>query len=308
MFIDLRRIRSFVALAEHGGFRVAAEALGVSQPTLSAHIMELEAELRVPLVSRTTRRVRLTSMGDKFLARARRAIEELESAALELRDEAALKRGRVIVACNPTLAEYTMPAVVRAFADKFPAVTVEVIDDISTSVERYVIDGAADFGIAPTPRAAALNYQKLADDRFVAALPVGVPLGNRPRLALADLTGERMIAMLPGTSIRRTVEEAFDRAGLPYEPKFMVRHHTTALGLVEAGLGVAIVPENAVAQPRLERLRVVEIDDPPVVRDLCLLNRRGEALTPASVEFVAVLRRAINKAARKPDRRSSHES
>ena len=108
MRLDLRRIRSFRAVAEHGGFRAASEVLGISQPTLSAHIAELERELRVALLSRNTRRVCLTRMGERFLNRARRALDDLELAALEIRDEAAMQRGRVVLVCTPTLATHAI--------------------------------------------------------------------------------------------------------------------------------------------------------------------------------------------------------
>ncbi len=138
MDIDLRRIRSFLALAEHGGFGVAADALGVSQPTLSAHIAELEVELGVPLVSRTTRRVRLTPLGEKFLVRARRAVEDIQHVTDEIRDEAALQRGRVIVASTRMLATHTVAAAIRIFQEKFPGVIVQIIDDLTPMVERMV--------------------------------------------------------------------------------------------------------------------------------------------------------------------------
>ena len=172
MSLELRRIRSFRAVAEHGGFRAAAEALGISQPTLSAHIAELEAELRVPLVARTTRQVRLTPMGERFLVHAKRALDELEHAALELRDQAALERGRVLLACTPTMVAHAVPTAIAAFRDRYPGIAVEVVDDNSGNVERRVLEGAADLGIGPKPdRPGGLSYQSLTSDRFVAVFP-----------------------------------------------------------------------------------------------------------------------------------------
>ena len=290
MNLDLRRIRSLIALAEHGGFRAAADSLGLSQPTLSAHIAQLETVLGAPLVSRTTRVVRLTTMGKRFLNRARRAVEEVELAVLELRDEAALKRGRVAVACTPTLAAHILPAAIRKFNESYAGISVQVIDDVAPAVERHVLEGAADIGFTAKPeRTAALVYQRLAIDPFVAVLSLENPLAGAARLALRELAQEQMIALAPGTSIRRRIEYGFAEAGLRYEPRFEVRHHSTALGLAEAGLGVAILPRVALPQTRPRGLRVIVIDEPKLTRELGRIHRRGEALSPAALGFIRAL-------------------
>jgi DNA-binding transcriptional LysR family regulator len=297
--MDLKRIRSFLAVAEHGGFRVAAEALGISQPALSAHIAELEAELKVPLVARTTRSVRLTPMGDRFLARARRALDELQTAALELRDEAALQRGRIVVACTPTLAAHRIPLVVGAFMKAFPAIAVEVLDDAAPVVERLVANGGADLGVAPLPeRASSLGCSPIAKEKFVAVVPAGDPSAERPRVALQELAARPLIALPSGTSIRGIVEKAFANAGLAYEPLIEVRHHTSALGLVQAGVGSAILPESALSLLGLPKIRVLDLD-PAVVRDLGILHRRGEVLSPAANAFIGILHQTFANAAAK---------
>ena len=104
MYPSLTKIRSFIAVAEHASFRRASEDMLLSQPALSTHIRDLEAELGVTLLSRTTRSVRLTSAGEHFLIRVKRVVSELQSAVLELKDQATLRRGRVTIACLPTIA------------------------------------------------------------------------------------------------------------------------------------------------------------------------------------------------------------
>jgi DNA-binding transcriptional LysR family regulator len=294
--LDLRRIRSFRAVAEHGGFRAASDALCISQPTLSAHIAELEAELRVALFSRTTRRVRLTRMGERFLNRARRALDDLELAALEIRDEAALERGRVVLVCTPTLATHAISSALRAFRQKFPAVAIELIDEPSGTVERRLIEGEADIGVAPRPeRMASLAYHQLGRDRFVAVIAQAMAGSTTRVMNIVDLAGMPMISMMPGTSMRTTIEHAFVSAGLTYEPALEVRNHSTLLGLAEAGLGVAILPESAVTGGDERRIRVIELQNPAIVRDIGIIQRRGEALAPAAMELSKVLRRTMSK-------------
>jgi DNA-binding transcriptional LysR family regulator len=235
-------------------------------------------------------------MGERFLARTRRALEELQTAALELRDEAALARGRVILACTPTLAAHAVPPALHAFRQKFPAIAITIIDDSSDMVERRVADGAADIGVAPRPeRAANLGYHSLARDEFMAVVPAKALDIVGHTIPLAVIAGEPMISLLPGTSMRRTVELAFARADLRYEPAFEVRDHSTALGLAEAGLGVAILPKSAVARPHERGTRSYGITKPEISRDVGILLRRGEVLAPAAAELTKLLKRSMAK-------------
>ena len=293
--LDLRRIRSFRAVAEHGGFRAASEALGISQPTLSAHIAELEGELQVTLLSRTTRRVRLTRIGERFLNRARRALEDLELAAHEVRDEAALQRGRVVLVCTPTLATHAISPALRIFRKKFPAVAVELIDEPSGMVERRLIEGEADIGLAPKPeRMGSLAYHHVRQDVFVAVMPSGWMSAKTSVADLANLASMPLISMMPGTSMRTTIEQAFVAAGLRYEPAFEVRNHSTLLGLAEAGFGVAILPQSAVSAAPDRDLQVVHLRNPKITRDIGIIQRRGVVLAPAAAELARVLKRSIS--------------
>jgi DNA-binding transcriptional LysR family regulator len=294
MTLDLRRIRSFHALAEHGGFGRAAEAVGVSQPTLSAHIAELEAELGVPLVLRTTRRVRLTTLGAKFLARSLRAVEELQHVTVEIRDEASLQRGRVIVASIRVLSAHVVSAAVRRFQLRFPGVIVQVLDDLANNVERYVVDGQADMALAPRPEHAALTYQHLLTEQFLLGSPRS---WERPGSAKSplDLIADSFIAMSPGSNIRRTIDQALATVGVKVRPRFEVRDHNTAVGMVQAGLGVTLLPESAFPKNTGKTLQLAQLHEPRITRDIGLVCPRGVDLTPNAKAFVAILRRVINK-------------
>jgi len=294
MDIDLRRIRSFLALAEHGGFGVAAEALGVSQPTLSTHIAQLEAELGVPLVSRTTRRVRLTPLGQRFLTRARRAVEEIQHVTIEIRDEAALQRGRVIVASTRILTGHIIVPAIRTFQEKFPRVIVQIIDDLTPAVERCVSNGEADFGVAPRPENPSLGFQHLMSEEFILATPRSSS-PNRATDLSSNIGGNEFITMPPGSNIRRIIDQAFSTVGVTIRPKFEVHDHNTALGLVQAGLGITLLPESAFPKAASKLLSLSRIREPHVFRDLGLLYQRGNKLAPITSELIAIIRRVINK-------------
>lgn len=292
--LDLRRVRSFLALAEHGGFGAAAEALGISQPTLSAHIAELETELGVPLVLRTTRRMRLTALGEKFLARARRAVEDLEHATDEIRDEASLERGRVIVASTRILAAHALSDAVRIFEQKYPGVIVQILDDLTPVVERMVAEREADFGVAPRPEHPALGFNHLSSEEFMLAWPRSSPPAG-PDSAAAEVVGSRLIAMPAGSNIWRIIDQAFLSVGIKLEPKFVVRDHNTAIGMVQAGLGITLLPQTAFSKDALKTLHLSRLRDVRVSRDLGLIFLHGYKPTRSAGQLFTILRRVIHR-------------
>ena len=133
--LPLRQVATFVCLAETQSFRRAAERLRLSQPAVSAHIRELERQVGVALVHRTTRHVSLTNEGKAFAARARRALDELEMASQDLRELAAVHRGRVVVACIVPMMAMVVPTVIRRVKELHPGLEIEIRDVLSAQLD-----------------------------------------------------------------------------------------------------------------------------------------------------------------------------
>src|SRR4051812_13504293 len=128
--MDLRRLRYFAALAEHGHFTRAAESLHVAQPALSQQIRRLEEELGLPLVHRTTRRVALTEAGELLAARARRILAEVDAASAEMADLAGVRAGRVVVGAMQSLGAFDLSALLAAFHERHPGVELTVREEV----------------------------------------------------------------------------------------------------------------------------------------------------------------------------------
>lgn len=287
---SLNKVRSFIAVAEHASFRRAAESLNLSQPALSAHVRNLEDGLGVSLLSRTTRSVRLTREGERFLVRSKRAVLELEGAVRELQDEAALRRGRVTVACVPTIASSMLPLALARFAERYPGVRVHILDEVAETLYQRVLSRDADLGIGPAPpRSSDLTFDTLADDHFIAVFPRDHALAGRETVALEQVVRFPFLALAPRTNVRTVLESAFAAAGHVLDPVYEVSHHYTLGGMVEAGLGVTALPSmslSVLGHPLLESARIVE---PEITRDIGILRRRGDAATPAASEFLEVV-------------------
>jgi len=168
---DLQQLQAFIAVAERGSFRSAADHIHLSPPALSRRIEKLESIIGTRLFNRTTREVELTSLGRVFLDRARSAIDDLESAMLGISDIAATRSGRVTVACVPSAALYFLPQVIRSFSAKYPSIRIRVIDESMNQTLQSVLTGESDFGIGfMSNLMPEITFEAIHSDPFVLAM------------------------------------------------------------------------------------------------------------------------------------------
>ena len=283
---DLNDLLSFRAVAELGNFRKAAEAVHLSQPAFSRRIDKLEQALGVRLLERTTRRVTLTAVGRDFERKVRELLDELDTTLLGIRGVAATRMGEVTVACVPSTVYYYVSEVVRRFHDQSPRVRVKVLDAGANEVLDAVARGVADFGLnfmgAQEPD---MDFTPLVEERFVAACRRDHAIARLRRVSWATLGQHDFIAVGRSSGNRLLLDQAL--AGVEGRPVaiYETQHVTTALGLVEAGLGVAAVPAMAMPGPDHPLLATVPLVDPVVTRKIGLIRRRGRSLSPAAQQL-----------------------
>jgi len=289
--LSTTRLLTFVAVAECGGFRRAAEQLHRSQSAISAHIRQLEAELGVPLFHRTTRRVSLTAEGERLLARARRALAELQAGVRELRDEADLQRGRVVIGVPPTISSTRLPRIVAAFQQRYPGIAVQIREDFAANILERVRREELDFAIAPRVEGAqAFTFEPILRDAFRVVLPPGDHRAGAPEIALAGIADAPFLALPPATALRRALDEAWRSQGRVLTPAFEVMHHLTLLAMVEAGLGVTVLPALCLPAAGTTTLQTARLVEPALAREISLTTLRGQALSPAAAACAEMVR------------------
>ena len=267
------------------------------QPAVSAHIRDLERYFGVPLVHRTTRRVSLTAEGKALAARARRAFQELELASQDVRDFAAVHRGRVVVACVPPMMASVIPKLVRRLAEEFPAVEIEIRDVLPNEVEQLVDQGDADFGIGPQPRSPTLAFKALMRDYFAGAVPLNHALAKRNSVKLEELLKYPLVMTTSHTNARTIFDQAVQRLQQPVRPRFELVHNFSVGRLVAVGLGLTIVPTTAIPSLGAEQLAIVDLKSPRIFRELGVLSRPQSRPSPSVRAFITVLDDVVRAAA-----------
>jgi DNA-binding transcriptional LysR family regulator len=289
MKIDALGVQAFVALAEHESFRRAAASLFISQAAISRRLKNLEAYLGVELVERSTRRFALTRIGTGFLPQAKRLLAELQSSLQQIRETGVLRGGDVTLACVPTVGVQYLPRIIESYARAYPDNRVRVLDHSSAGVARSVLAREAEFGIAIAgPHSSDLTSELLLKDRFVLVCARDHPFARGARVTWAQLAQVRLI--LPGAgSSNRPLLDAQLPASTKLRSQYEVQRSSTAVGMVAAGLGVAVVPSLAIQPGSYPSLRVIGLVQPVVQRTFVLLRRKGAVLSPAAEALVKIV-------------------
>ena len=243
--MELRQIRYFVEAARLGHFTRAAEAMRVSQPSLSQQIRTLESELGVELFDRTGRQVKLTSAGETFLVRARRILEEVESARTEIQEFSDLLRGRVTVGALQSAVGLALARLLVAFEELYPGVELNLREEQTTEPMLGALTaGELDLAVGHVsgiemPRGLAAS--PLFTEDLVLIISPEHTLSERKRVSLGELRAEPFITFSVGSGIRNTLVAACLQEG--FTPRIAFESGATRT-LVSHGLGVSLVPRS----------------------------------------------------------------
>lgn len=286
-FLDLK---AFLAVLDLGSFNEAARQLNLSQPALSRRIKGLEEAVGAQLIERTTRHVAPTQIGRELMPLVRRLVDEFEDSILSISDLGGRHRAQVTIASVPTAAFYFLPRVVQSFNEKFPGIRFRILDLSANEGLDAVANGEVEFGINITGAARGdLNFTPLIEDPFVLACRRDHPLATAKSLTWADLAGHPLIGVSKTSGNRAVLDRALATAQVQLNWFYEVNHLSTSLGLVEAGLGISVMPK--LATPQLEHpvIATVPLKGPLVSRTIGLVERRGGRLSPAAIRFREML-------------------
>jgi DNA-binding transcriptional LysR family regulator len=284
--LELGDLRAFVAIAERGSFRAAAEEIHLSQPALSRRIAKLEGTLGVRLLERTTRKVDLTAVGRDFARKARELLNGLDESLLGITEMAGRMSGEVTVACVPSAVRYFLPEVLRQYHEKYPRILIRVADEGASDVLSSVVRSEADFGInyigAQEPN---VEFEPVLKEAFVVACRKDHELAGRKKLTWAELENYDYMTVAKASGNRFLLDLALADSSARPRSFCEVRHVMSVVSLVEAGLGIAAVPQLALPPGEHPVLVGIPLVEPAVTRTVGLITRRGRVLSPPAQQL-----------------------
>ena len=290
MNITTRQLEAFVQVARHRSFTQAAARMHITQAGLSAMIRQIEEQLSARLFVRTTRAVALSPEGQRFLPVAQRTLGELAGAVAEMGLIASESAQRLRVGVTPFVAAAILPQVLRRFAAQAPGVTVHVSDDEVNRVQHQVADGLVDlaFGSFFETRSGVRRERILcASVALVRPRRIDAEVARRPRAAdWRTLDNGPLIALPDDNPVQRAIDRQLHGLGVVPRERRVVNHIHTALALVAAGHGMAVLPSFVQAATGLYPITVAPLRGPRLVMDVFRIVGAGRLETSQMRSFV----------------------
>lgn len=291
MRIDLLGLQAFISVSECGNFVRAAAHLNISQTALSHRMRKFEEGLGVALLTRTTRQVALTPVGLELLPQARKLMDELASSLDHIRKRGARQHEHVVIGCLPTVAAFQLPRVLREFGVAHPTVSVKVHDNSTMEIAQLVQAERAEFGVTiVSSNISDLDIKILAKEPFVLLCAKDDTWAKRRFVNWSQLGNTPLIGVSPRAGNRRLIDEALGRRREALNWHYEVQHLQTAIGLVLAGAGVAIVPKIAESSPGTAGLVTVPLRNPSIRRTLGILTKRDKPLSRMAQALLQMIR------------------
>lgn len=287
--VDLHQLQSFLAVAEHQSFTLAARALSLSQAGVSRQIQRLERELGAPLFIRGRDGVKLTEAGERYRAFAEELLSRHTQLLEEIRGTGAI-RGELRIAASTTPAEFLVARLIADFTALHPQVQAIVFTADSRRVVEEVWEGARDIGfVGARFERKGLHFDPIAEDEIVLAVPAHHPFAARGEIPLEALEGQRLIEREDGSGTMASVRRALAARGLSLPPYHTVMTLTTTQAIVSAvraGYGLGFISSLAIGDGAPGGPVPVRLAGVPLRRMLYLVRDKRRQPPPAGRRFV----------------------
>lgn len=285
--MELLQLKYFQVVARYEHMTKAANDLHISQPSLSKVIYRLEEELGVPLFDRQGRNIKLNPFGRAFLKRVGRIFIELEDGKRELLDMNGLEQGRISLALT-NLALF--PAVFEGFFEKYPNVRFRQVLASTEEMRRQLEDGTIDLCVSSPPiDGVGIICTPIITEEFFLAVPKGHKFSGRDSIDLREAAGESFLSMKQGYGFRDITDGFCKSAGFEPDVVFEGDVAGTLISLVNAGLGVAFIPNPKMREFSVQLPELIRIKNPVCQRTISLSYLKGHYLSKAAEEFCKYL-------------------
>lgn len=286
-------IRAFCYATRTGQFQEAADLLFISPSALSRRIASIESAIGGQVFHRSTRHVRLTTLGAAFYEQVSPLLAQMDGCLAKAMRMAKGDEGRLVFASVATVAYSFLPEVLAQFQLQHPGVYVAVRDGIATSITSLVEQGHAEFGISTQMAfGSAMAAEKIGTYGFnIVSAKSHAWLGQRKAVTWQDLRGQQIVGLNPLSSTRLHVDAELASAGMELPWTMEVEQFSALLCLVQDGRYMAVLP--TLFDASRYGLRALPVSAPAIQRHLFFVKRRDSSLSPQAATLAQLLCEAI---------------
>ena len=289
--MNLHQLELFVAVADHGSFTRAAEALHISQPSVSARIRDLEDSLGQHLFEQVGRRIYLTDAGQELKEHAAAILLRVSEATRALDEIEGLQRGTLRVVATTTVGSYVLPRLMGHFKRAYPGIALALdVTNWSRAVEllrHHRMDLAV---LGPTDEIEDMVVQDFVKNELVVAAAPSHPLSGRANVPFTELATHPVLVREQGSGTRADTERLFKDYGVELIVAMELRHSTAIKQGVMAGLGVSLLSKQAMGLELTNgTLVALDVEGLPLRRDWHIVHRHERRLPRAAAAFKGML-------------------
>jgi DNA-binding transcriptional LysR family regulator len=290
MKLDPVSLRLFVSVVEEGTIAAAAKREHIAAAAVSKRLSELEELLDSKLLNRTNKGISATDAGLSLLFMARSALNNLNEIVVQMREYSYGRRGSVHVLANISAITQFMPGLIKSFMELYPLINVSLEEKPSLAITQAVAENRADIGIfTRLPHGADIEVFPFRTDRLVLLVPNGDPLAAHQSVKFSETLEHQYIALRSGTHLNFQLIKAANDLGRSLKIRMEVSSYDALCLMVQAGVGIGIMPEGSAGIYKMDGAKVVRLDETWASRELSLCVRSREALSVAAGLFLGHL-------------------
>lgn len=283
MQLDPLSLRLFVSVVEEGTIAAAATREHIAAAAVSKRISELEGQLNTQLLTRSNKGISVTAAGIALLDLARGVLDDLDKIVEQMQDFSSGSRGSVRVLANISAITQFMPAALKSFLAKHPLVQVSLQERVSTAVTRGVADNLADIGIfTQVPYGDNLEVHRYRKDELVLIVPNAHALAHRSSVSFAETLDHEFVGLHAGSSLNFQMMKAASELGRSLKLRIQVNSYDAQCLMVEAGLGIGLLPKLSVETYNALAIKTIALDEPWAHRQLDICVRSYASLSVAA--------------------------
>jgi LysR family cyn operon transcriptional activator len=298
--LEIRHLRYFLAVAEAGSFSRAADRLGISQPSVSQQMRDLEAGLRVSLFQRRGKRILLTSRGLIFQEHARAVLRQLENFLQELSMEPGQLRGALHLGVVPVLNVPLVPKLMGIFAADHPGINLIVEEISSTEIETALEEGRMDVGLGfLTRHSPNLRYERLCTDEFALIVSQSHPWWHRRMIPLSELHQQRLLQLPDSFVMRRMTDDVCRNHQVRPRTVAEINAIETLLRSLAPLNAAALMPKIALQGREGLKLKAIRLQGKKLGLEIGLLRLRDSSANSAVAAFTSLVQAVVPKMIKK---------
>lgn len=287
MKLDPVSLRLFVSVVEEGTIAAAAKREHIAAAAVSKRLSELEELLDSRLLNRTNKGITPTDAGLSLLFMARSALNNLNDIVVQMRDYSNGTRGSVQVLANISAITQFLPGLLKSFMALYPLINVVIEEQQSLAITKAVAESRAEVGIfTRLPHGADIEVFPFRRDRLVLIVPAGHPLAARQSVRFSETLDHAYVALRSGTHLNFQLIKAANDVGRSLRIRLEVASYDALFLMVQAGIGMGIMPEGSAGIYHLNGAKIIRIEDEWASRELSVCVRSRAGLSAAGELFL----------------------